>query len=366
MKKVVLCICLLPVISFAKQTPDHFLKVFNQGTQAVSTLRTAAATLDSTYVYQGEEEMLTDIHSYTYDESGRKVKEETKSVNSFNGNQSLSSRTEYIYPETPGNGSYETEERVYSYHEGEWLPVLKTFNEYNASAVQTAMRSYRYENGEWVKDWVWDTVEYTDKGYPKVAMDSTFHTDGSLEVYKMDAVFGDNGLVASGINSEWNEESKAWVPNQNAKLTYDEQGNVISQYTEFLEDGKWIFGFEYTYQYDAHGNMTLEEDKENDGTVFYMRYRNFYSDNTTTHNESIQAGRDFNIAVNASSRMLEFDLGDVTEGQIRLINASGVVVRQETVRNSQHAIPLNSLSSGFYIVHMNTPQGEQSRRVIIR
>ena len=159
---------------------------------------------------------------------------------------------------------------------------------------------------------------------------------------------------------------KDWIPSQKAQLTYDDQGNVISQYTEFMEDGEWIFGFEYTYQYDEHRNMIRETDKENDGFTLYIRFQNFYSDNTITHNETIRVDRDYKIAVNSSSRTLEFDLGDIEEGKVSIINASGAIVRRETVRDSQHSIPLNTLASGFYIIHIYTSQGEQSRRVIIR
>lgn len=366
MKKLVLCICLLPVISFAQQTSGHFLKVFNRTTQTVSSLRMANTALDSTYTYQGSDNKLTDIAYYTYDESGRKIKMETKSAYSSDGDLSLSSKTEYIYPENIGNTSYETEERAYSYKDGEWMPVYKTFNTYTAAAVQTAMRSYRNENGEWVKDWVWETAESDDKGNPLIVMDTTFHADGSLEVYKMDAVYSDGGLVLGGTNYDWSEELKDWIPSQKAQLTYDDQGNVISQYTEFMEDGEWIFGFEYTYQYDEHRNMIRETDKENDGFTFYIRFQNFYSNNTITHNETIRVDRDYKIAVNSSSRTLEFDLGDIEEGKVSIINASGAIVRRETVRNSQHSIPLNTLASGFYIIHVYTSQGEQSRRVIIR
>lgn len=86
--------------------------------------------------------------------------------------------------------------------------------------------------GEWVKDWVWETAESDDKGNPLIVMDTTFHADGSLEVYKMDAVYSDGGLVLGGTNYDWSEELKDWIPSQKAQLTYDDQGNVISQYTE--------------------------------------------------------------------------------------------------------------------------------------
>ena len=100
MKKLVLCICLLPVISFAQQTSGHFLKVFNRTTQTVSSLRMANTALDSTYTYQGSDNKLTDIAYYTYDESGRKIKMETKSAYSSDGDLSLSSKTEYIILKT--------------------------------------------------------------------------------------------------------------------------------------------------------------------------------------------------------------------------------------------------------------------------
>lgn len=366
MKRLVLCICLLPAISFARQTPEHFQKVFNQAKQPVSVLRTTSATLDSTYTYQGEDEVLTTISYYAYDESGRQIKEESKSYNYLDGSMALSSKTEFIYPEKAGDGSYETEERNFVYHDGEWVLVLKTINQYNASAVQTAMQSFRQENGEWVKDWVWSTSEYDDKGFPKVVMDSTFHADGSLEIYKMEAVYDDNNRVKEGVNYYWDEDAKEWITVQNALLSYNDQGLVTSQYTEYLEEGEWIFGFEYTYQYDDRGNMIREEDKENDGFFTHTRFQNFYSDNIVTHNEAIRLNKDFKIAVNSDSRTLTFDLGDIAEGTISLINTSGAIVRHETVRNSQQSISLNTLASGFYIVRLSTSQGEQSFKVVVR
>lgn len=366
MKRLVLCICLLPAISFARQTPEHFLKVFNPTKQHVSVLRATSATLDSTYTFQGEDEVLTTISYYAYDESGRQIKEERKSYSDLDGSMVLSAKTEFIYPENMGSGPYEIEERDFTYKGGEWKPVIKTFNQFNAAAVQTAMRSFRYENGEWVKDWVWETIEFDDKGTPKVVMDTTFHTDGSLEVYKMEAVFNDNNLVTGGINYYWDEESEEWITVQNAQLSYDDQGHVIRQYTEFMEEGEWIFGFEYTYQYDDRGNMIREEDKENDGFFTHTRYQNFYSDNTVTHNEAIRLNQDFKIAMNSYSRTLTFDLGDIAEGKISLINASGAIVHHETVRNSQQSISLNMLAAGFYIVRLSTSQGEQSFKVVVR
>ena len=367
MKKLVLFVCLLPCLSFARPSSDHFSKIFGATHPKTSSLRAAASTLDSIYTYQGEENRLTDIEYHTYDASGRLIKEERKLSRGFDGDLVLSSKTEYSYPENPGTGRYETEEKTYRYDNGQWTLVSKTLNGYaTATATQIYMRSYLFEDGKWKKDWIWEAVEYTDEGYPSLVVDSTFHSDGSVDVMRMDAVYDGRPVPSEGSMYGLDEKTGEWIAIQRNRMEYNDEGNILSQYAELLEDGEWGFGFEYTYQYDERGNVTHETDREADGTVFLIRYRNFYSDRLVTHNQTLQAAPDYTVRIHPASRVLEVNLGEATEGQVAIINAAGTTVYRQTLHSSLSSLPLNSFSTGFYIIHIYTPAGEASHQVVIR
>lgn len=367
MKKLLLLACLFPCMSFAQQTPGHFSQIFGHTPTAAGSLRSATATLDSMYIYQGKDEVLTDIYYYDYDPSGRQIKVEKKSMRGSDGQLQLSSKTEYIYPEHPGLNPYEIEERSYSYRNGQWQPTYKEINVYDAvTAIQIGMRSYLYRNGEWIKDWIWEAVEYTDEGYPSAVMDSTFSSEGEVEVMRMDAIYAGGNRPVSGTVYQPGEATGEWLPMQRNQLAYDDRGNILRQYSELMEEGKWVFGFEYTYQYDERGHMTHETDREADGFVFLTRYQNFYSDRTVTHNETLRANPGFRITMNPSARTLDVNLGEEEEGQLSIVSATGITVYQRKIYGSAQSVSLHSIPTGFYIIHIYTPGGKHSQQVIIR
>lgn len=367
MKKFVLFVCLFPYLSFAQQSTNHFSKVFGSGLPTVESLRAASPTLDSMYIYQGKENRLTSIEYYTYDASGRLIKQEGKTAGGPDGDLFLTSKTEYSFSESQEAGRNETEEQIYVYDNGQWLPVYKVFNGYAAATgTQVYMRSFLNQNGEWKKDWTWEAVEYTDEGFPSLVMDSTFNHDGSIEVMRMEASYNSLNLPAEGLTYSQDMETGKWLPMQRDRLEYNEQGKMLRQYAELMEDGQWEFGFEYTYQYDERGNMTHETDREADGSVFLIRNQNFYSDRIVTHNQTLRADPDYTVRMNPTSRVLQVDLGEATEGRITIINAAGTTVYQQTIHSSFSNFSLDSFSTGFYIIHIYTPAGEASHRVIIR
>lgn len=365
MKKLVLLACLVPCLSFARQVPDHLHRFFDRSLPSAVQLRSAGATLDSTYMYQGDDELLTDIYCYMYDETGFKTTEFRKSGYSTEGSQKITSKTEYSVPENPKPGFTEIQEFAYIYNEGEWQPVSKTFNRYNDLSIQVCMREYVYNNGEWVKNWVSEAVEYKGN-LPLVVMDSTFNSDGTVDVMKLEAVYDGGTLPASGKISYWDPASSEWIVREQAHLTYDDQGNTIRQYTEIWEEGAWKFGFEYTWEYDERGNMTREYDKEEDQSVYTFRYQNFYSDGVATHTDPIPVSNPLQVRLNPSSRTLHIDLAEETTGKLTIVNAAGIVMQQTVVRDRQTDLPVSSWPAGYYIVHLSTSRGVLSQQVIIR
>lgn len=365
MKKLVLLACLVPCLSFARQVPDRLHRFFHRTSHATVQLRAAASTLDSTYMYQGDDELLTDIYCYMYDETGFKTTEFRKSGYSTEGGQKITSKTEYSIPENPKPGFTEIQEFAYIYNEGEWQPVSKTFNRYNDLSIQVCMREYVYNNGEWVKNWVSEAVEYKGN-LPLVVMDSTFNSDGTVDVMKLEAVYDGGTLPASGKISYWDPASSEWIVREQAHLTYDDQGNTIRQYTEIWEEGAWKFGFEYTWEYDERGNMTREYDKEEDQSVYTFRYQNFYSDGVATHTDPIPVSNPLQVRLNPSSRTLHIDLAEETTGKLTIVNAAGIVMQQTVVRDRQTDLPVSSWPAGYYIVHLSTSRGVLSQQVIIR
>lgn len=365
MKKLVLLACLVPCLSFARQVPDRLHRFFDRSLPSAVQLRSAGATLDSTYMYQGDDELLTDIYCYMYDETGFKTTEFRKSGYSTEGSQKITSKTEYSVPENPKPGFTEIQEFAYIYNEGEWQPVSKTFNRYNDLSIQVCMREYVYNNGEWVKNWVSEAVEYKGN-LPLVVMDSTFNSDGTVDVMKLEAVYDGGTLPASGKISYWDPASSEWIVREQAHLTYDDQGNTIRQYTEIWEEGAWKFGFEYTWEYDERGNMTREYDKEEDQSVYTFRYQNFYSDGVATHTDPIPVSNPLQVRLNPSSRTLHIDLAEETTGKLTIVNAAGIVMQQTVVRDRQTDLPVSSWPAGYYIVHLSTSRGVLSQQVIIR
>lgn len=360
-------------MSFASENSDRFAKIFSRTSSPTGQLRAALSTptarplRDSVYTYQGEENVLTSIEYYTYDASGRPVQVEAKSARGFDGNLIISSKTEYSFQENPEEELYEWMETRFVYNQGEWHPVSLIVNGYDtATGIQIYMKSFQYQNGERIKDWTWETVEFTAEGYPSQVVDSTFNRDGSVDVMRMDATYDGLDRPAKGTTYALDGETGEWIPVQRNQLTYDDQGKILRQHAELMEDGHWEFGFEYTYQYDERGNMTHETSREADGSVFRIRYRNFYSDRIVTHAETLRANPAYTVRVLPASRILQVDLGEATEGQITLINAAGTIVYRQTVSSAVSSIPLGALATGFYIIHIYTPEGEASHQVIIR
>lgn len=365
MKKLVLLACLVPCLSFARQVPDRLHRFFDRSLPSAVQLRSAGATLDSTYMYQGDDELLTDIYCYMYDETGFKTTEFRKSGYSTEGGQKITSKTEYSIPENPKPGFTEIQEITYVYNDGEWQPVSKILNRYNDLPTQVCMEEYVQRDGEWVKNWVSEAVEYKGK-LPLVVMDSTFNSDGTADVMKLEAVYDGGTLPAIGKISYWDPASSEWVIQEQAHLTYDDRGNTIRQYTEVWEDGAWKFGFEYTWEYDERGNMTHEYDKEDDLSVYKFRYQNFYSDGVATHTDPIRVSNSLQVRLNPSSRTLHIDLAEETTGKLTIVNAAGIVMQQTVVKDRETDLPVSSWPAGYYIVHLSTSRGVLSQQVIIR
>lgn len=373
MKKFLLFVCLWPCISFAGERSGHFLKIFGRVSPKTTQLRSASSTplarplRDSMYTYQGEENVLTSIEYYTYDALGRPARVETQSVRAADGRLVPSSRTEYSFLEDQKGELYEWTETTYVYDREQWQQASFVVNGYDAATdLQIYMKSFLYENNELVKDWTWEAVEFTPEGYPSLVMDSMFHHDGSVDVMRMDATYDGFNRPVRGTTYGQVPETGEWFPVQRDQLAYDDEGKILRQYAESMEDGRWVFSFVYTYQYDERGNMTHETDREADGSVYRIRYQNFYSDRVVTHNETLRANPSYTVRMIPSSRILQVDLGEAAEGQITLVNAAGSIVYRQTLHSAVSSIPLGALSTGFYIIHIYTPEGEASHQVIIR
>lgn len=365
MKKLLLLACLVPCLSFARQVPDRIHRVFGRTAPSGVQLRSARATLDSTYMYQGDYEMLTQIECHTYDASGFRTSTVSKYRYGSENDMRIGSKTEYSVPEHPKPGFTEILETSYTYNEGEWQPVSKVVNRYNDLPTQVAMEEYVCRDGEWVKNWVWEVVEYKGN-LPIIAMDSTFNSDGTVDLMKLEAIYEDGTFPSASKMSYWDPASSEWILRQRAELTYDDRGNMLRQYSEEWIDGAWQFSFEYTWEYDDRGNMINEYDKEDDLSVFPIRYQNFYSDGVATHNEPIQVTNPLQVRLNPSSRTLHIDLSEATTGKLTIVNAAGVVMQQTVVKDRLTDIPVSSWPSGYYIVHLSTSRGALSQQVIIR
>lgn len=364
MKKFVLFVCLLPGLAFAQSVSNKAAKFqrFLQKSAPIETRASvfASATLDSTYWFQGAEEWLTSRTYFTYNDAGQVVRKMFSSGDGF----VVSGKAEYSYAGTAENKS--EEEINYHLENGQWIPGYKTVTKYNHTQTPIAMYQYYYEEGVWVDDNFQVSTEFNADGYPTVLMDSTFQKEEPVTVMRMEVTY-DKKHNAEGLSIlKSGKTSGEWIPDQKAKLTYDEAGRTLSQYHEEMEDGKWKFSFLYTYEYDERGNMIREIDKNVESErPFPMRYQNFYSDHVVTKNESIQVNDVIRMAMNAGSKSLSVDLGEEQRATVTIISATGAVVRRISLNESLSTISLNELN-GYYIVHIQTLGGVKSQSVIIR
>lgn len=362
MKKFVLLVCLLPGLAFAQRVSNKSAKFqrFFQKSAPVETKMSAftSATLDSVYWYQGSEEVLTSKRYFTYNEAGQKQTESS-------GRFVIDSKVEYTY--ATGSDGKSVEEISYRLDNEKWLPTYKAVTKYNHTQSPIGMYQYYYKEGVWVNDNFQTSTEFNAGGYPTVIMDSTFFEDEPTNVMRMEVAY-DKKNNAEGLSIlEPGKTNGEWIPAQKAKLTYDDNGLVLSQYHEVKDDdGKWKFSFLYTYQYDERGNIIREIDENEEYEKPYpMRYQNFYSDNVVTKNESIHVNNAIRIAVNAGSKSLSVDLGEQQRAIVTIINAGGAVARRISVDESLSTIALNELN-GYYIIHIQTAKGVKSQSVIIR
>lgn len=365
MKKFLLFICLLPGLAFAQSVSNKAAKFqrFLQKSAPIETRASvfATATLDSTYWFQGAEELLTNRTYFTYNDAGQVVRKMFSSGDGF----VVSGKAEYSYAGTAENKS--EEEINYHLENGQWIPGYKTVTKYNHTQTPIAMYQYYYEEGVWVDDNFQVSTEFNADGYPTVLMDSAFHKEEPVTVMRMEIAY-DKKHNAEGLNIlEPGRTNGEWILSQKAKLTYDEAGRTLSQYHEVKDDeGNWEFSFYYTYEYDERGNMIREIDKDAEFVNPYpMRYQNFYSDHVVTKNESIQVNNTIRMAVDAGSQSLSVDLGEEQRATVTIISAAGAVVRRISLNESLSTISLNELN-GYYIVHIQTLGGVKSQSVIIR
>lgn len=224
-----------------------------------AALKTASATgqkMDSLhwelYDLTNLEWMLSDRELFTYDENGN-----------------MSSYVWYTYDSTLM----------------EILPYDKETVTYNAQgqATEILWQIWDSGSGQWINYGKYE-LSYDEDGKLTRETISDWYGDQWLEGAQFDKTYNAEGQLSQELYSYWDEDSAKMVLYFKDELLYE--NGKLSFWNEYAwEEGEWVLYFRTTYSYDGNGNLIYEltEFSDPDSGMWFD-----YSSYTYTYNEKNQ------------------------------------------------------------------------------
>lgn len=380
MKRFLLMMSLLPCFVIAQGMPERAKRIMvplMMKQVQRSVLRSdQPAVLDSVYNFRGNPGQLSNITRFTYDEQGR-CATETIAHHEWTPSGSFS-RTEYTYIENQTEPSVLTS--YYQRAGEESKPNWKREYDYNEFGKMTEIRIYEYEEGEWFLSDKTTMTAFNEKGDFTACIDSIFE-GGELQIFRTEAVYAEDNKTIDVDFYFWQDAEQIWRYVQRTIVKRDDHLNVIADIAYERYDSEELRPYyEIYYTYDERNNQIGEYEISHDGTgdsYFYSRLQNFYSDGLicdypsiytdyqTTANQEMSI-KSVQIYQNALERSLVIDLGNQSKGKLSVIGLSGKLVRQHILNGSFNEVSLSNLSSGVYLIRVETLQGVKVEKILLQ
>ena len=258
MRKIItIIICLMGMGSASAQTPQKYTERLD------SIITSLEFGNGSKYVFQYDEDgrLVELVHYfqrdgqwsdpeqklYQYDEQGRITTIVTNSTLGGRKYEPFRERAEYDTEGHLVSWTYEQE----SANNGEWYLRGKKMFEYDAQGNQTAVMEYNATLMEQLKEKLKHEKEYDKQGRLTTQRDYEFIAGDSWLWRTYSYLYDKKGNLVE-IKRLFSEryESRPSYAGMTIKKTYDQQGRVTSQSTEFEEQFS-----KDEYYYDTHGNL---------------------------------------------------------------------------------------------------------------
>lgn len=370
MKRILLLLSLLPCLVFGQSEkreakPLLKWKKYTERLQVPfqSGLRADASVVkDSMYTYRDEEKILIEKATYKYDAVGRVIEE--TSYWDYNKTGSFTHlKEEYKYADT---GIYPIEVNYYRWEGDNWIKTSKDVYTNNADGYPIDLREYTYINGEMILMFTTTAGALDDNGKPLYYL--FFIVEGGVPlVMKMDIEFDNNYQPLSMTTYEANVEENDWMPFEKIEYTINPETSLREEETHAdYNNGQWEPSYNRYYKYDERGELIEEKEIESNGNVWeWLRYKNFYSDNVITKNQTL-TNQHIKIRLESNTQLLTVDLGDASKGLLSIVNPSGKTIIQDSLNGQLKTVSMQSFPSGIYFVRVNTPQGTKTEKISLQ
>ncbi|MBK9270182.1 MAG: T9SS type A sorting domain-containing protein [Saprospiraceae bacterium] len=290
----------------------------------------------------------------------------------------------------------------------DWVHSTKVELEYNAEGLYSVIRNYRYESNEFVSSSLWVYHYNTDK---RLVLFEQFQFDptvkefipSSITEYTYDSLgnkireedsywdANTNSFVLAWLLEDvyqgillierykkyWNKQNSTWKPHLKFEYEYNAAGyNTITSSFLFVENRmEFVPSTRYIYTRDTEHDVVLYFTENWDGNsnkyVPYTLRKNYYSiHNLISESSSLSHdSEEISFLPNPAHDYIIVDLPEddfIQSNSIRLIDVHGRIVSVwKNVGSSNNRLDLQNMSSGLYMLSVESKKGIKSVKLVI-
>lgn len=216
---------------------------------------------------------------YEYNENGDKTLQISyywnEELNSGEGDWVLSTKHEYSYATENGN-SYITD-TAYEY-ESEWIYLYKEVQGFDSQGRDV---SYEYRSTDYSTKYVYTYNPEASDIMIGYEWDQTLNSGEGDWVQAAKSECTTNGKTKTTVFYGWNGEEWTLIENKSESVTYDDNGNILTEESMQPMSFLGVTGKKHIYTYNANNVLTLEiiQEWRNGEYVDDEKYEYSYNEN---------------------------------------------------------------------------------------